>query len=448
MNTLQAGFSRTVMTPPIGVPIDGYYFERIGDGVLDDLEINAVAFDDGTSKAVILSCDLVHIDQSRMDLYREEVGQACGIDPQAVFIHTTHTHTAPAVGHGTKYCSEWEKSFGGYLCTAAVKAFSDLAGCTVGVASGKVERVCFIRRYRMKDGSVQTNPGVNNPNIAEPIGQADETERIVRLFREGKPDIMIVNFQNHPDVIGGTKYSADWPKTVRLTVEAALDEKVRCVFLNGAEGDLNHVNVFPRPGESNGLEPDTFDGVLRGYEFSKNIGRMVAGEAIKLSGRTAPVNAVPLRYKQELVDIPSNRPTPEETVEAEKIMAIHQQPGGDKTLPYEGMELTTVVAEADRMVRLKDGPDSFQLNFSGLSFGDVALLGIPGEPFCEIGRQIREKSPFHTTLVCCLTNGNEGYFPMQDAYEEGGYESRSSLFKKGVGEKIVSSSVSLLEELK
>ena len=30
------------------------------------------------------------------------------------------------------------------------------------------------------------------------------------------------------------------------------------------------------------------------------------------------------------------------------------------------------------------------------------------------------------TLPCCLTNGAEGYYPMKEAYDEGGYEARSS----------------------
>lgn len=447
MQKFQAGFSRTTITPPIGVPIAGYFFERIADGVLDDLELNAVALDDGEAKAVVITADLCGIPQSRCDEYRALVGKAAGISPEAVFIHCLHPHTGPEVGEAGHYYSEWEKSLGGFMETAAVKAFADLAPAKAGIATGTVERVCFIRRYRMKNGYVRTNPGVNNPDIAESIGTPDESERVVRLIREGKPDIIIVNFQNHPDVIGGNKYSADWPRAVRETVEAGLNHTVHCVFMNGTQGDLNHVNVFPRPGESNGLEPDTFDGVLRGYEYSKNIGRAVAGEALKICGKTAEVACTPLKFGQQLVAIPSQRPKPEDMPKAEHIVEVHNQEGGDATLPYEGMELTTAVAEALRMVELKDGPDAFKLNISGLAFGDIAFLGIPGEPFSMIGREIRKQSPYKMTFACCLTNGNEGYFPMQEAYDEGGYEARSSRFKGGVAEKLVEESTRILKTL-
>ena len=50
-------------------------------------------------------------------------------------------------------------------------------------------------------------------------------------------------------------------------------------------------------------------------------------------------------------------------------------------------------------------------------------------------------------LPCCLTNGSEGYFPMQDSYDEGGYEARSSRFKAGVAEFIIKEGKELLGSL-
>ena len=50
-------------------------------------------------------------------------------------------------------------------------------------------------------------------------------------------------------------------------------------------------------------------------------------------------------------------------------------------------------------------------------------------------------------LPCCLTNGSEGYFPMKEAYDEGGYEARSSSFKAGVAEMIIREGTELLSAL-
>lgn len=112
------------------------------------------------------------------------------------------------------------------------------------------------------------------------------------------------------------------------------------------------------------------------------------------------------------------------------------------------MMLTTVVAEAGRMVRLEHGPESFAMPVSGIAVGPVALVGLPGEPFTGIGRSLKETEGWDLILPTCATNAYEGYFPMQDSYDEGGYEARSSNFKAGVAELLIEEGKNLLAELK
>ena len=45
------------------------------------------------------------------------------------------------------------------------------------------------------------------------------------------------------------------------------------------------------------------------------------------------------------------------------------------------MELTTVVAEALRMVKLENAPDEFEMIMTGVKLGSVGLITIPGEGF-------------------------------------------------------------------
>ncbi|MGI6538271.1 MAG: hypothetical protein ACOX22_08100 [Caldicoprobacterales bacterium] len=94
----------------------------------------------------------------------------------------------------------------------------------------------------MKNGSIKTNPGIGNPNISHPVSEPDETMQLIILKQEGGREILLVNFQVHPDVVGGTKYSADYPGFVRTFVENEMDN-VCCAYFNGCQGDTNHVNV-------------------------------------------------------------------------------------------------------------------------------------------------------------------------------------------------------------
>ena len=47
-----------------------------------------------------------------------------------------------------------------------------------------------------------------------------------------------------------------------------------------------------------------------------------------------------------------------------------------------------------------------------------------------------------------ISNGYEGYFPTRDAYDEGGYEARSSSFRAGVAESIAEAETKLVQSLK
>ena len=112
------------------------------------------------------------------------------------------------------------------------------------------------------------------------------------------------------------------------------------------------------------------------------------------------------------------------------------------------MMLTTVVSEAKRMIDLEYGPEYYTLSVGAICIGKIAFVGVPGEPFTGIGREIKAIQGFDIILPFCCTNDAAGYFPTTAAYDEGGYEARSSRFKKGVAESIVNAAKELLDEIK
>ena len=50
-------------------------------------------------------------------------------------------------------------------------------------------------------------------------------------------------------------------------------------------------------------------------------------------------------------------------------------------------------------------------------------------------------------MPCGLTNDYAGYFPLKEAFDEGGYEARTSKYKGDVAEKIIEGGKKLLKEL-
>lgn len=446
MNTLKAGFSRVNINPMMGIGIAGYYIPRNADGILDDLEINVLALADDSTRVLLINLDNSGVRAGLSRTFRELVSEVTGVPADAIFVSATHTHTAPFLVDDSEdeKVQEYMRFVRHKIADAAQFALDDLKPAKMGFGIGEAPNVAFVRRFRMKDGSIRTNPGVNNPDILAPIGDVDERVSVLRFDREGAETLILVNFANHPDVVGGCKISADWPGLLRATVEKALDN-TKCVFFNGAQGDVNHVNVHPKAGDFNDMFMD-FDDVSRGYGHARYIARVVTGGVLQAFDKVNYVDVDRVRYAQKTINLPSNMPDKKDIPEAHRINDLHKA-GRDSELPYVGMLLTTVVAEAARMVLLENGPDSFPMVLSGITVGPVAFVGIPGEPFTGIGRGLKEADGYELILPCCCTNGYEGYFPMQEAYDEGGYEARSSRFKAGVAEQIIAEGKQLLKEI-
>ena len=446
-NNLKVGYARVNITPPMGVNIAGYYKVRIADGVLDELEACAVAVGDGKNTVLLITIDHCGITKDFLNEWRENIEKATGIPKEAVFIHSTHTHTGPVLVKNCKnpLNNQYEIFLATRVVDVASFALADMKEAKMGIGVGEAKNVAFIRRYRMKDGTAKTNPGVNNPDIVAPIGVTDESVNVVRFDREGAESVVLVNFANHPDVVGGNKISSDWPGMTRRQVERAI-ENTKCIFFNGAQGDVNHVNVHPKAGDFNDMFND-FDGCSRGYGHARHIARVVTGAVMSVYDKVEYLEADNVKFTQKIVEIPSNKPTPEQLPLAHKYNDLHNA-GRDDEIPYKAMMLTTVVAEAARMVRLENAPDTFPMLFSAVSFGDVAMFGVPGEPFNGVGRGLKEAEGWKMVIPCCLTNASEGYFPMIDSYDEGGYEARSSSFKAGVAERIIDEGKAILASMR
>lgn len=436
MSQLKAGFGRVDITPPLGTSLAGYYRVRLAESILDPLLASAVAFEQDGKRAAILSVDVIGLNQEIMARFRPAVAETIGTEPEAVFIHCTHTHLAPVVsvpGENTEYVEMLLRK----LCTAAQLAAQDLAPATLSYTRGVVKDVAFIRRYRMKDGGFRTNPGWQNPDIDHPLGEPDENSSLLIIKREGAPEIGIVNFQVHPDVISGCKVSADYPKFVRDTYEKLIDNSY-CMYINGAQGDTNHIDV--RLGE---------DACRNGYDRSRHMGRKIAMSVIANYELALPISTeAGLRWGQRTVTVKHNKGRPDQIEEAKRLVALYKKGGVQLAIPHiTGMERTTIIAEANRIVRLMDMPDEKELLVTAVAVGDAVFAGFPGEPFTQMGRELKENAKATLTIPACCANGYEGYYPVRSAYEEGGYEAKTVRYVAGTAEKLVKNATELVNSL-
>ena len=444
---MKTGYSKICINPPYGAPVCGYYEQRFVKGMLDDLFVRAVAFDDGEKRAVVITLDLCVMAQTYYDAFKDAIVSATGLDRDAIYITLSHSHTSPVIGKDFASENRSSEAYDEFLTTsvrdAAIYALSDLAESKFSFAETEAKGISFVRRYRMKDGSVATNPGVLNENIDHPLGKPNESLKIVKIEREGKDDILLVNFGTHADCVGGEYISNDYVGKTCEALETALPG-TKVVFLVGAQGDVNHVNVNPTP-EQAALSVIDFDSVPRGIKHAEYMGRVIAGATLAVYSITRPIVADKISYASKGVSLPTHQEN-DRLDEARKICELYDA-GRAHELPFKEMYLTTAVAEARRIVRLENGPESIPFFLSALKIGEMVFAGAGGEPFTEISERVSKDSPFATTIFTCLTNSIGGYIPTKSAYDEGGYEARGSSLKPGCDDIVVNGMLDLLNTL-
>ncbi|MBQ7119363.1 MAG: hypothetical protein IJO09_04030 [Oscillospiraceae bacterium] len=444
---MKTGFSKVCINPPYGAPMVGYYEARFVKGIEQNLYARAVAFDDGCKKAVVIAVDVIGLTLDFCNMAKDAIAASTGIEKDAIFINFSHTHTGPLVGEDFASETKSSDAYNDFLITgirdAAIYALDDLCESRFEVGDAEAKNISFIRRYRMKDGGVVTNPGAYNENIDHPLGTPDETVKLVKIVRDGSDDIFIINFGTHADAVGGEYINSDYMGYACSTLEKAIPG-INCIFLLGPQGDVNHININPTKGEWNILE-DKEAVCPHSVRHSQHMGRVIAGAVLSVCSVTEEINADRISYGVKEVQLPSYREN-DKLDEARRIWTLHES-GKDDELPYKGMELTTVIAEAKRIVGLENGPESFPFLISALRIGELVFAGIGGEPFTEIGVRISDASPFKNTIVCCLTNNSGSYIPTKSAYDEGGYEARASVLMPGGDDIIVEGVVELLKTL-
>ena len=423
---LKAGFSRLDITPPLGTEIAGYFTPRISDGILDPLYVNAAAVGNGSDTVIMISVDFIGISYKYCTDIRNYISERIGIPANNIILAALHQHTSPCVSDLPPPFSSIDSVFYNVFkrkCADAAKiAVDDMSDATLGTASAETdEPIAFVRRYLLDDGTVDTNPSKENClHLVRRCAEADNTVRLLRFTREGKNDIAIVNFSTHPDVIGGTKFSADWCGFVRTYVEELIDG-VSCVFFTGTQGDSNHIDYFA-PRENRG----------RGYAHSKHMGRTVANTVKKLWDNTEPANGDTVTAKHEIVYTPTNTEGIEYYDDCIRYQNDRDNGITDPTNPIKSSGL------AARIIALRTAPVFHPIPLTVFGIGNVLFVGFGGEPFTEYGNAVRKLAKDKFTVCAVCANGHEGYFPTEKAFSEGGYEVEFSPFTTSVEKEVLS----------
>ena len=456
-NTIfRAGAASTKITPPVGCIMGNSYGITISEGVHDELFARTLVFERSGEKAAFIALDLISIPYVIAVETRKLIAQRTGIPVTSIIMTATHAHAGPQMnplfwkavgGLPAQKSKEYLRDLPEMISRSVELAQSRLQAVNVSVGTIRENTINFNRRFLMKDGSFRMNPGKGNPNSIRPVGPVDPDVSVVYFETfESKPLAILVNFALHPAIVGGNRFSADFPAVIAELLANVKGDDMVTIYTNGTSGNINNIDV-------------NWPGQPEGYEELTRIGTILAADVLKALPTLHPIEVNSLKVHTQSVELPVPPVQPRDIKWAEEVMAKYGKPdsppfddivkawriidlnelkGGDKTR----FESTTTVPLTDDGGELKSEVQAIVLG------NELALVGFPGDAFVELGLAIKQNSPFPYTIVNEQSgNGTLSYVPNRKAITEGGYEGESARFSPGGGEILVDAVTRILIDL-
>lgn len=392
-SNLRMATAKVDITPPKGTKVVGHV--RPVDGVRDPLHATILLLDDGTTKAAIVTLDLIASTRSITKDLRAALTDAGGIPAQNVLVTASHNHSGP----GWEQNPEWSRKVVRDVEKAVATSLKDLRPVTIGYG---VDRIDFnINRRKVIGGRalVRLNPD----------GPCDHRVKVLR-FDDGRGDdpvAVMLHAVCHPCVFtwgdqwsppfpkGFPKVSADFPGEAKAFVEKAYDRKTTALFLQGCAGDIRP-NLPGHPYRC-GDEADI-----------RWTGRSLGCAAVRAADRSA--------IREELAKRPAVYPIKCATKEVELPAA--------------------------------SGKGTVRCELQAMKVGPYLFLTLPGEPFVEYGfaleRLVADRA---VPIVVGYANGDIGYICTAKAFSEGGYEPNNSQSGPDAEKLLIAESLRLADQV-
>ncbi|MBM3838213.1 MAG: hypothetical protein FJ398_09640 [Verrucomicrobia bacterium] len=403
--SFRAGTAQREITPKEPVPMWGYgaRHDALSAGVLDPLYATALVLEAGTNKLAIVGLDLGRSPTEKsLQSIRERIRPGAGI--QYSFIAGSHTHHGPVL----ELTNEEGKGKGKF--DSALRYYRELEDAIVAAIQAANEKLA---PAKMAAGSVQLD-GFNRNRHTKIEPKPVDRELAVLRFDDfsGKPIALLVNFAAHPTMLPAStlKFSPDYVGPMRSAIEKELGAAT--IFMQGAAGDLS-VN----PGERKGPEA-----------FGQTLAREVIQLASGLSSKEVFEPRLEVREKRFQFAARTDLSNP-------LIRVFYANAFFPELVPNYADEYAQGVRPRLTV---------------GLLNGEIALVGVSGEFFCQHSIRLKERARLKPLFFFGYCNGYHQYFPTIEAAAEGGYGADNAVAPAavGAGEEIMNTALLWLYEMR
>lgn len=431
---LMAGFGRAEITPGNGVGLSGYSDNetRLSTGTLDPLYVTCIALSDGTETVLAVTIDVIGIRGDLLTNVRTNMSIATGVPFDKIFVGATHTHSAPAMSKNNDAEIQWFKDYEEALRTAAKDAMTDMAPAKLQATTKIIDGMNFVRHYLMNDGTYYgSNFGSTDSGFKDHATKNDPQMVLVKLEREEKKDILMVNWQAHPaSVAREVDYnivSADFVGYMRVAMEQQTG--MHFAYFTGASGNQNKDSQIAS--EKHGLT-------------SQQYGPKMAEYAIAALADLKDIEDTTIKSvaKQQTVQI--DHSWDHMINEADEVYDLWKTEGktaGDNLGKQYGF---TSVYQARAIRDRKKMSLTDELTIGAFRLGPIGFTHGTYEMFSDHSNYVKEHSPYEITF---LITGNSTYIPSAAAYDYRSYESDTGFYAQGTGELLAQEYVKLLNSI-
>ncbi len=419
---LRAGTAIVDVTPQEWpLTLRGSFFPKPAKTAHDPLHVRALAFENGTGRAVIVIVDLLGISREVLDAAKKRAAESTGWRTDQMLIAATHTHSAPSSrAEGSAPQVAFGKRLADGMVEAIEKAVASLQPAQVGFGSDQVPDEVFNRRWYLQEGTMPLNPfgeldkvkmNPNRKHIVKPAGPTDPEVCIVDVrTRRKKPLGLLSNYALHyigAINVGERQVSADYfgefARIMPWRLRAMSSDNFVAMLSNGPCGDINNIDFH---GKRAPRQP---------FEQCRIVAAKVADASWRASkGIEEYRSDAPVAMLEREVPLDWRRPSEALVRRSKEIIAMS---------PEEQAKLPRLATNyARRALSQVERSGKADCLVQAIRIGDQAIVTFPFETFVETGLEIKKKSPFKHTFLIELANGSYGYLPTPKHHELGGYE--------------------------
>jgi neutral ceramidase len=382
---MKAGASQVCITPSIGLDLGGYVErQQPSTGVHDDLYVRGLFLEEQDEKLLWLHCDLIGLSNEFVKSLKDNFRGAYGLSARQVIISATHTHSGPATIY-LRSCGKVDDAYMAqlrqHMLEAARIAMADPEPVSLYFAEG----YCHLAKDRRLGSNYQ-----HVDNHLPILAFRKEDGNYLALLAIYAMHNVALSYENR-------MYSADVAGIAAEYARLSLPGKPITLLTNGASANTVPAVVSANPS------------IL--LNFGKRLGDTIAHTTRKSQRHSQQA----LCSKIEDIDLPLTLPSRQEVLDEYEQEAARYK---GKTL---WLRAITDWKDDTLAMLQSDPPLCTTIVLQVIRIGQLTLTAIGAEVFSRLGYELRAANG-PGNYVISYANGNIGYLPFGEAYQEGGYE--------------------------